>query len=191
MFNQGLQYLLDTLLGLITIGVLLRFYLQLTGASYYNPVSQAVVSATNFIVRPARRFIPSWRSLDLSTLVLAFIAQLLLQLAHLWFKNYPLAVASFNVYVTVCALALLSVINLSINIFLFAVVIQAIMSWVNPHTGAAEALDSLSAPLLNPVRRIIGNTGGMDFSPLVVFVLAQLVFIWLIVPIENLLAAQL
>jgi YggT family protein len=184
MFTQALLFLLNTLLGLFTIALLLRFYLQLTGAPYYNPVSQAVVSATNFLVRPVRRFTPSWRSLDLSTLVLAFIAQLIMQLAQLWAEDYPLGLASFNVYLAIFGLV-------SVHIFVYAVIIQAIMSWVNPHTGAADALNSLTAPLLNPVRRMMGNIGGLDLSPLIVFIVAQLLFMLLIAPLERVLMAWL
>jgi YggT family protein len=191
MFTQALLYLLDTLLGLFTIAVLLRFYLQLTGAPYYNPVSQAVVSVTNFLVRPVRRLIPAWRSLDLSTLVLAFTAQLLLRLAQLWAEDYPLALANFNVYIAICGLVVLSLLKLSIYIFVYAVVIQAIMSWVNPHTGATEALNSLTAPVLNPLRRRMGNLGGLDLSPLVVFIIAQLIFMLVFVPLERLLSSLL
>ncbi len=191
MFTQAFLFLLNTLLGLFTIAVLLRFYLQLTGAPYYNPVSQAVVSATNFLVRPVRRFTPSWRSLDLSTLVLAFTAQLILQFAQLWAEDYPLGLANFNVYFAIFGLVILALFKLSVYIILYAVIIQAIMSWVNPHTGAADALNSLTAPLLNPVRRMMGNIGGLDLSPLIVFIVAQLLFMLFITPLERVLIALL
>jgi len=191
MFTQAFLFLLNTVLGLFTIALLLRFYLQLTGAPYYNPVSQAVVSATNFLVRPVRRFTPSWRSLDLSTLVLAFAAQLIVQLAQLWAEDYPLGLANFNVYLAIFGLVILSLFKLSVHIFVYAVIIQAIMSWVNPHTGAADALNSLTAPLLNPVRRMMGNIGGLDLSPLIVFIVAQLLFMLLIAPLERVLMALL
>jgi YggT family protein len=177
--------LLNTLLGLFTIAVLLRFYLQLTGAPFYNPVSQAVITMTNFLVRPLRRFVPSWRSLDLTTLLLAFIAQLLLRLAQLWAESYPLSVAGFSVYVAICGLAVVTLFKLSIYIFIYAVVIQAIMSWVNPHAAGADALGSLTAPLLNPLRRMMGNTGGLDFSPLVVVIIGNLMFMLITRPMEN------
>jgi YggT family protein len=191
MFTQALLFLLNTLLGLFTIAVLLRFYLQLTGAPFYNPLSQAVITITNFMVRPLRRFVPSWRSLDLSTLLLAFIAQLLLRLAQLWADNYPLTVAGFSVYIAICGLALVAMFKLSIYIFVYAVVIQAIMSWVNPHAAGADSLDSLTAPLLNPLRRMIGNTGGLDFSPLIAFIIGQLMFMLITRPLENFLSALL
>jgi YggT family protein len=191
MFTEAFLFLLNTLLGLFTIAVLLRFYLQLTGAPYYNPVSQAVVTATNFLVRPFRRFTPSWRSLDLSTLVLAFIAQLIIQLAQLWAEDYPLGLANINVYFAIFGLVILALFKLSVHIFVYAVIIQAIMSWVSPYNGATDALNSLTAPLLNPIRRMIGNLGGLDISPLIVFIVAQLIFMLVIAPLERVLMSML
>ncbi|HEY8084094.1 MAG TPA: YggT family protein [Methylophilaceae bacterium] len=191
MFTEAFLFLLNTLLGLFTIAVLLRFYLQLTGAPYYNPVSQAVVTATNFLVRPFRRFTPSWRSLDLSTLVLAFIAQLIIQLAQLWAEDYPLGLANINVYFAIFGLVILALFKLSVHIFVYAVIIQAIMSWVSPYNGTTDALNSLTAPLLNPIRRMIGNLGGLDISPLIVFIVAQLIFMLVIAPLERVLMSML
>jgi len=184
MIAQAVIFLLDTLLGLFTLGVLLRFYLQLVAAPFHNPISQAVVALTNFAVRPARRFIPSWSGLDLSTLVLAFVAQLILQWATLWLQDYPILVATAAVYAAVAGMALLALVRLSVYIVLYAVLIQAILSWINPHTPAAPVLDSLTRPFLAPLRRRFGVTGGFDLTPLVVFIAAQLLLMLVVNPIE-------
>ncbi len=184
MFSQAAIFLLETLLSLFTLGVLMRFYLQLVGAPFHNPVSQAVVALTNFAVRPVRRFIPSWGGLDLSTLLLAFVAQLILQLATLWLKDFPVLVAAPAVYMALVGLALLALLRLSVYIVLYAVLIQAILSWINPHTPAAPVLDSLTRPILNPLRRRIGMSHGLDLTPLVVFLVAQLLIMLMLNPIE-------
>lgn len=184
MLTQAAIFLLDTLLGLFTLAVLLRFYLQLVGAPFYNPISQAVVVLTNFAVRRARRFVPSWHGLDLSTLVLAFLAQLLLQLSLLWLRDYPLWVASGVAYLAIVGLTLLSLLRLSVYIFFYAVLLQAILSWINPRTPAAPVLDSLTRPLLRPLQRRLGTSGGIDFSPLVVLIAAQLLLMLVINPTE-------
>ncbi len=184
MFTQALLFLLDTLLGLFTLGVLLRFYLQLVAAPFHNPISQAVVALTNFAVRPTRRVIPSLGGLDLSTLVLAYVAQLILQLATLWLGGYPILVATAAVYAAVGGLALLALVRLSVYIVLYAVLIQAILSWVNPHTPAAPVLDRLTEPVLGPLRRRFGVTGGFDLTPLFIFIAAQLLLMLVLTPIE-------
>ncbi len=185
MITDALLFLLHTLLGLFTLAVLLRFYLQLTGAPFQNPASQVVVALTNFVVKPLRRAIPGWHNLDLSTLLLAYLSQLLLQLAILWLRDFPLFVAGHAVWVVILGLALVGILKLSIYIFLYAVVIQAILSWVNPYTPLAPVLDALTRPLLRPLRRYIPTPSGIDLTPLVVFIGAELLLILFIYPLEK------
>ena len=185
MMANALEFLLHTVLGLFTLAVLLRFYLQLTSAPFHNQFSQAVVSLTNFAVRPLRRIIPSWSGLDLSTLVLAFLAQLLLQLATLWLRDFPLLVAGHLIVSALVGLAFVGLLKFSITIFLYAVLLQAILSWVNPYTPLAPVLDALTAPLLNPLRKRIPMAGGIDFSPLIIFIAAELLLILLVTPLEQ------
>jgi len=78
MLNQMLIFLLDTLLGLFSLALLLRFYMQLMRAPYRNPLSQFLMGLTDFIVRPARRIIPAFRGMDFPTLLLAWLTQLAL-----------------------------------------------------------------------------------------------------------------
>ncbi|MGV8712117.1 MAG: YggT family protein, partial [Nitrosomonas sp.] len=75
MSNQILIFLLDTLLGLFSLALLLRFYFQLLRIPFYNPVSQFLIAVTDFIVRPTRRFIPGLGGIDLSTLILAWLLE--------------------------------------------------------------------------------------------------------------------
>jgi len=191
MLAQALYFVLETLLGLLSLALLLRFYLQLTGAPFHNPISQAVVAITNFIVRPTRRIVPSIAGLDISTLLLAYIAQFLLRFAGLWLDGYPVAVAAGTVYAALLGLAAVSVLRMSVYIFLYAIIIQAVLSWINPYNPATQVLDSLARPFLNPVRRLVKPMGGLDLSPLVVFIVAQLVLMLVLAPIESQLSVLL
>lgn len=187
MVSQALEFLLNTFLGLLTLAFLLRFFLQLTGAPFHNPVSQAVVRLTNFAVRPLRRVIPSWGWLDTTSLALAFLTQLILQSCILWLYDFPLLVAEPQVYLALLALAVLSIFKISLYIILYAVILQAVMSWINPHTVLSPVLDSLTRPLLRPLRRRMPYTAGVDLSPLIVFVAVQLLLMLLVAPLERLL----
>lgn len=184
MITNALQFLLHTILGLYTIAVLLRFYLQLTNAPFHNPVSQTVVAITNFAVRPLRRILPSWGSLDLSTLLLAYISQFILHLGIQLTRDFPLMVAGHPVWLALLGLALIGVIKFSIYIFLYAVILQAILSWFNPHTVITPALNALTRPVLQPVQRFVPKMNGIDLSPLVVFILAELLLILVVTPLE-------
>ncbi|HEX5539733.1 MAG TPA: YggT family protein [Methylophilaceae bacterium] len=185
MISNALSFLLQTILGLFTLAVLLRFYLQLTGAPFKNPASQAVVALTNFAVKPLRRIIPGWRGLDLSTLLLAFIGQLLLQIGTLWLHDFPLLVAGHVIWIILLGLAVVGVLKLSIYIFLYAVLLQAILSWVSPYTPITPVLNALTEPLLGPLRRRMPSTSGIDLTPLVVFIIAEMLLIVVIAPLEQ------
>ena len=185
MFTQAMQFLLGTIFGLLTLAFLLRCYLQLTGAPFHNPLSQAVVSLTNFAVRPIRRIVPAIGWLDTASLLLALLTQLVLQLALLWLSDFPLMVADPQVYLALLGLAMLGVVKLSLYIILYAVILQAVMSWINPHTPIAPVLDSLTRPLLRPLRRHMPLTAGVDLTPLIVFIFIELLLMLLVAPLEQ------
>jgi YggT family protein len=191
MLNNILLFLLEAVFSLMTFAFLLRFYFQLTKASFQNPFAQLVVTLTNFAVTPLRRVLPSIGKMDISTLLLAFSTQLLLYFLSLLLKGFPLFVAGGQVWFVLLGLAFLGVVSVSISIFLYAVLIQAVLSWVNPHTPIAPTLNSLTYPVLRLFRKYIPPAGQFDLSPLVFIILAQLVLTTILLPLENSLFASL
>jgi YggT family protein len=184
MLINAVVFLLNTLLGLMSLAFLLRFYLQATNAPFRNPLSQAVVTITDFAVIPVRRVVPSLFKLDSSTLLLAFITQLILQFALRYLGGFPFALAGNSIWLGIAGLSALHVANLSVDLFLYAIVAQALLSWINPYTPIAPALDALTRPILNPIRRLIPSPNGLDLSPLVAVLAAQLIQMLLFAPLE-------
>ena len=164
MLANALEFLCDTLLGLLSILFLLRCYLQLTGAPFHNPFSQSVIALTNFAVRRVRRIIPAIGWLDTASLLLAFLTQLILQLIILWLRDFPLLVADPQVFIALFGLAGIGIIKLTLYLLLYAVIIQAVLSWINPHTPLTSVLDSLTRPILRPLRRYLPATAGIDLG---------------------------
>jgi YggT family protein len=191
MLNNIILFLLETVLGLLTFAFLLRFYFQLTKASFQNQFAQLVVTLTNFAVKPLRRILPSIGNIDVSTLLLAYLTQLTMHLLSLLLKSFPLFVAGGQVWVVITGLALLGLVSVSISIFLYAVLIQAVLSWLNPHTPIAPTLNSLTYPVLRLFRKHIPPAGNFDLSPLVFIILAQLVLTTILLPFENSLLTSL
>ncbi len=191
MINNMLLFLLETVLGILTIAFLLRFYFQLTRASFQHPLAQLIVTLTNFAVKPLRRILPSIGKWDLSTLLLAYITQLTLALSSLLLKGFPLLVAGGQVWWLLALLALVKIASFSLSIFLYAVLIQAVLSWINPMTPIAPTLNSLTMPVLRVLRNRIPPAGQFDLSPLVFIILAQLVLTTILLPFENTLLAAL
>ena len=184
MLVNAVSFLLNTLLGLLSLAFLLRFYLQATNAPFRNPLSQVVVTMTDFAVIPVRRAVPSIFKLDTSTLLLTFLTQLLLQFLLQWVNGFPFALAGNSIWLTLMSISALHVANLSMDLFLYAIVAQALLSWVNPYTPIAPALDALTRPILEPIRRIIPSPNGLDLSPLVAILAAQLIQMLIFAPLE-------
>lgn len=196
LLNNALLFLVQTILGLLTLLFLLRFYFQLTRVSFQNQAAQMVVSLTNFAVKPMRRLMMMLRNLgikkfDLSTILLAYLTQLLLTILTLWLKDFPLLVAGNSIWSTIMAVALIGVISMSVTIFLYAVLIQAILSWINPHTPIAPVLNNLTYSILYFMRRFIPPAGNVDLSPLIFIIAAQLLLVTVLIPLENSLLAIL
>lgn len=162
-------FLIDTLFDLYLMVVLMRLWLQWVRADFYNPLSQFVVKATQPVLAPMRRIIPSVGSFDLATLVLA----LLVAFAKLAiFKALGLVRVDFFLLVIV---SLLTVLKEAGSILFWVMIIRAILSWVSQGRSPIEyVLYQLTEPLLTPIRRIIPPIGGLDLSILVAFILLQL-----------------
>jgi len=196
LLNNALLFLLQTVLGILTLLFLLRFYFQLTKVSFQNQAAQMIVSLTNFAVKPMRRLMVTLRNLgiaklDISTFLLAYITQLSLTVLTLWLKDFPLLIAGNSIWLTILSVALIGVISMSITIFLYAVLIQAILSWVNPHTPIAPILNNLTHPILYFLRRFIPPAGNVDLSPLIFIIAAQLLLVTILIPLEYSLLAIL
>lgn len=186
MLNQALQFLIETLLGLFVVAVLLRFYLQWARTPFRNPASQFIAALTDFAVKPLRRFIPGLFGLDLASLVLAWLVEYLMLLCLFWLGGMLMLSAGPSVYLAVAFLAVIKLIKISIYILLGAVFIQAILSWVNPHTPLAPVLSRLTDPFLLPLRRVVPLVANVDLSPLLLFIICELLLMVPLAWLENL-----
>lgn len=162
---QAVLFLIDTAFSLYLMVVILRLWLQLVRADFYNPFSQFVVKATNPLVLPLRRAIPSIGSLDTATLLLAYGIMLA--------KLIVLQLLQSGQVQWVPSL-IFSVIFLLKEIFtllFWILVIRALLSWFSQGRSPVEyVMHQLTEPLLRPVRRILPPMGGLDLSVLVVLI---------------------
>ncbi len=185
MFSTALDFLLTTVLNLLTMLFLLRFFMQLVRAPFNNPLAYMVISLTDFAVKPVRRIIPSWGKIDLSTLFLALLAQFLLQLSLLWLRDFPLSVAGQSAWAGLIGMSFLGVLRTSLDVFFYAIMLQVILSWANPHTPIANVLNSLTRPILEPIQRILPMASGIDFSPIVALILLQMINVSVVKTLES------
>lgn len=167
-----LAYLLQTVLNLALLAILLRFLLQLVRADFYNPVSQFLAKVTNPLVLPVRRVIPAYRGLDLSTLLLALLLQMAAIVALLALNGLvPPGVLTLLLW------SVLGIVGLLVNIYFFALLAMIILSWIAPggRHPALLLLFQLTEPVMAPFRRMLPSMGGIDFSPILVFILINVI----------------
>jgi len=181
--SEALVFLIRTLFGLYILIVALRFLLQMVRADFYNPLSQFVVIATNPALRLLRRFIPGFRGIDMSSVVLLLSLQMIeLVLIGAFGAGAVPAPAGLLV------LSIAELLKLFLYIFMVAIFIQVILSWVNPgaYNPVTVLIYRITEPLLAPARRLLPPMAGLDFSPLIVIVLLQLALILIIKPLLHL-----
>ena len=169
--NTAAVYVLQTLGSLYLLIVLLRFVLQLVRANFYNPLCQFIVKATQPLLKPLRRIIPSLFGLDMSSLVLAILVQLALMALTLL-----LTYGTTGNFVQLLIWAIIGVTALFLKIFFFALIISVILSWVAPgsHNPGAELVNQICEPALAPFRKLLPNLGGLDISPILAFMVLKL-----------------
>ena len=174
--NDAAIFIIQTLGSLYLLIVLMRFILQLVRANFYNPLCQFVVKATQPLLKPLRRVVPSMFGLDMSSLVLALLLQILLFAVILLLNGYQANT------VLLLPWGLIGIFSLFLKIIFWSMIISVILSWVAPgsRSPGAELVAQITEPVLAPFRRLIPNLGGLDISPIFAFIAIQLLQSWVI-----------
>ena len=186
MLSQALIFLVETVFGLFVVALLLRFYLQWTRAPYRNPLSEFLHALTDFMVRPARRFVPGLWGLDLATFMLAWLIQLIELFIVIQLRGYQAGADAGMVFVALALLALVVLAKIGLYIVMVAIIVQVVLSWAGPYSPMMSLLNSLTRPFLRVVQKRIPPVGNVDLSPLIVVVVIQLL---LMLPVAYLEAA--
>jgi len=174
MLEQALQFFLDTLVQTYAAILLLRFHLNWLRAPMHNPAGALIMLLTNWAVLPARRFIPKVWGLDLGSLLLACIVEMVYLAATLYIHQFPISVLSLFAWM------LIKLLKTSIYLLMGALFIEALLSWTNPDNSLMALLRSMTRPFLQPFQRLVPPAGGFDFSFLILF---YLLYIILVLPV--------
>lgn len=166
--------IVDAVVSLLTITLLLRFYMQWMRVSFRNQLGAFVTQLSNWVVMPLRRFVPSLGGLDLSSLVPAILLQALEIALVVWLRGSPVSVDPIRLTAILLAVGLIEVIKLSVWLLIIVVFASAILSWVSPNSPIAPSLDSLARPFLRPIQKVIPPVANIDLSPLVLLLLLQI-----------------
>jgi len=174
--ESALAQIFNTIAGLYLLFVIARFLLQVAKADFYNPISQAVFKATDPVVRVLRSFIPGYKGVDFSSLILAFIVQFIA--ISVTILLYGGAIPSVGFIIT---WSFIGVLNFIILFYYYALIASIVMSFVmmfsgnmNPHP-ILLLVWQITEPIMAPFRRVIPPMGGLDFSPIFIFLIIGLI----------------
>lgn len=173
--SGALTFLITTIINLYCYIILARFLLQLVKADFYNPISQAVVKATNPLLIPLRKVIPGFAGLDWAALVLLYGFQLLAIIFKLALGGHGFPIGQILVY------GLIETVSLFIWFYIVVIFVQIILSWISPqqYNPMTLLLHQISEPVMAPARKLIPPMGGLDLSPTIVLLLLYTLTIWL------------
>jgi YggT family protein len=182
-FTQAAIFLIEIIFGLYILAVLLRYLLARVRADFYNPLSQFLVKVTNPAIKPLRRLIPGYLGVDWPSIILLVFVQgiEIILISLITSGQIPAPMGLF-------VLTIAYLIKEIIYVFLFIILIQVIISWINPgaYNPITVLMHQLTEPILRPARRLIPPAGGFDWSVLVVLIGLQLLIILLVSPLMDL-----
>jgi YggT family protein len=171
---QAVAFVLDALFSLFILAVLVRFWMQVFRAPVRNPIAHFTIALTDFAVKPLRRVIPGLLKLDIASLLVAWFAEFLLQVLVLMVMGASV-IERPGVLSVVLFLALVKLVRLSVYVFIGAIIIQAVLSWVASYHPVAPFFDALARPFLRPIQRAVPPIGGVDISPVLALITLQLI----------------
>ena len=166
--NDALSFIVGTIFDIICFLFLARFLLQACRADFYNPISQGIIKATDPVLKPVRVVIPTFRNFDIAAFLMAWVVKIV---------GFAILIALASSYmqgiVSLMLLALYEVLRLLLTIYWFAIIIIVILSFIAPgsYHPAVDLLRQITEPVLAPARKLIPPIGGLDFSPILVFML--------------------
>ena len=180
---DGGDFLINSLFSLYILCLLIRFWMHINNADFRNPVGNFLVQISNPLLLPFKKLISSSRGFAIAILFLALVFTVLKLFILLSLKGAPTGLVGLIVS------AFADVIQTSIYIFLGAIIISIISSWIAPQGGYNPFLSivfALSEPIMTPARRIIPPISGIDLSPILVLIFLQLSLIVIVKPLFQL-----
>jgi YggT family protein len=166
--TQAGMLVINTLVGLYLLIIVLRFLLQLVRADFYNPVSQFIVKATNPLLIPLRKVIPGWGGIDIASLILALLVQAIAIVLILLLNGMqpPPEAALW---------AAIGVLSLLLKVYFWGLLITIIASWIAPNSynPVLILINQILEPAMKPIRKIMPDMGGIDLSPIIMFLSIQ------------------
>ena len=183
-FAQATIFLVELFFDIFILALILRYLFTIVRVDSFNPLSNLIVKITNPLLKPLRRTIPGYFGVDWSSVLALFLVQAIEIILIALIVNGVMPVIDGLVILTIAHL-----LRMILYIYLFVILIQVIISWINPHAydnPIIKIMYQISMPVLRPARKLIPSAGGLDFSPLIILVIINLLMILVISPLMDL-----
>jgi len=173
-------FLIGVLFDFYVIVLFLRLVLAFEHADFHHPITQFVVKLTNPIIKPFKRVLPDIRGFETATLVVILLVEFL--------RFLLIIMASFGVpnIFGLLILAFADTLRLVFQTLTLAVILQALISWINPNSPAYQILYKFTSPIMRPIQRVIPPISGIDITPIIIVVVLQVLIIVMVNPLKGL-----
>lgn len=175
--NDATMFLITTIFDLYLFILVIRVILAFSGANYYDPITQFVVRCTDFVVKPLRRLIPNIRGIEMASVVIIVSLEFIKYILISSLGAQSLALPGLLI------IAIADTLKLFLQTYFYAIIIQAIMSWVQPGSPTNMLLYRITSPIIRPFQRLVPNVGGVDISPIPAMITLQLLIIVIVNPL--------
>lgn len=177
---SGISSITYLLLSACQFVILLRYICQVSDVNYYNPVTQSIAKLSGFLIKP----------FDIIGITISSYVLFILLYGFTFLKLYTPLLVNNQTY----PLDSLSIIAFGyllrdlINIYWYLIVISAVKSWFNVFVSHPifSLIDELCEPIYKYTRSAIPSISGIDFSPIIILVILQVLEIVFIPRIFNL-----
>ena len=178
-FHAALLFLISTLFDLYIFILIVRLILVYIGSNYYDPVTQFITKLTDFIIKPLRRILPNFKRFETASFMLIIILEMV--------KFFFISMLSmgFPNLIGLFILSLGDILKMVLNVFFYAILLQAILSWLQPAAAFNHVLYRFTAPILRPFQRFIPPINGVDIAPIPALIILQLLVIMIANPLMT------
>ena len=183
-FAQATIFLVKLFFDIYILALILRYLLTIVRVDSLNPLSTLIMKVTNPLLKPLRRTIPGYFGIDWASIISLFLVQAIEIILVALIITGGIPAFSGLTMLTIAYL-----LRTILYIYLFIIIIQVIISWINPHAynnPIIKIMYQISMPVHRPVRKLIPSSGGLDFSPLIILVIINLLMILVISPLMDL-----
>lgn len=172
-------FLITTIFDIYLYILIIRLILVWVRSDYFNPITQFITKCTDFIIRPLRRIIPNIGNLETSSLVLLLVLELI--------KFLLLTMISVGTpnFIGLPLLAIGDAVKILLSAFFYGILLQAILSWIQPHSPVSYLLYQFNSPVMRPFQRVIPPVAGVDISPIPALIVLQLLIIIIVYPLMS------